>query len=126
MSQLDDYLQLLNAMPEADRQAAIADALDATKNDIWVPNPGPQTEAYFSQADVLLYGGEPGGGKVVCIQTLIPTPSGWSTMGELQVGDPVFDEAGLPCRVTFKSKTQFHDTWKVVFSDGSEIVAGGP
>jgi hypothetical protein len=29
----------------------------------WVPNPGPQTDAYFSKADVILYGGEPGGGK---------------------------------------------------------------
>lgn len=29
----------------------------------WTPNPGPQTEAYFSEADCLLYGGEPGGGK---------------------------------------------------------------
>lgn len=29
----------------------------------FVPNPGPQTEAYFCQADVLLFGGSPGGGK---------------------------------------------------------------
>lgn len=29
----------------------------------WVPNPGPQTDAYNSLADCLLYGGEPGGGK---------------------------------------------------------------
>jgi hypothetical protein len=29
----------------------------------WQPNPGPQTEAYYSLADCLLYGGEPGGGK---------------------------------------------------------------
>ncbi len=29
----------------------------------WIPSPGPQTDAYFSKADVLLYGGEPGGGK---------------------------------------------------------------
>ena len=29
----------------------------------WVPNPGPQTEAYYSPADVLLYGGQGGGGK---------------------------------------------------------------
>lgn len=29
----------------------------------WLPNPGPQTEAYYSKADCLLYGGEPGGGK---------------------------------------------------------------
>lgn len=30
---------------------------------IWRPNPGPQTEAYHCLADVLLYGGEGGGGK---------------------------------------------------------------
>lgn len=29
----------------------------------WIPSPGPQLEAYRSQADVMLYGGEPGGGK---------------------------------------------------------------
>jgi hypothetical protein len=29
----------------------------------WVPNPGPQTDAYFCPADVLLYGGQGGGGK---------------------------------------------------------------
>ena len=29
----------------------------------FVPNPGPQTEAYFCLADVLLFGGSPGGGK---------------------------------------------------------------
>lgn len=30
---------------------------------IWSPNPGPQTEAYYSEADILLFGGQPGGGK---------------------------------------------------------------
>src|SRR5262245_16347251 len=29
----------------------------------WLPNPGPQTDAYYSAADVLLYGGQGGGGK---------------------------------------------------------------
>jgi hypothetical protein len=29
----------------------------------WVPNPGPQTDAYLSKADLLLYGGAAGGGK---------------------------------------------------------------
>jgi hypothetical protein len=29
----------------------------------WLPNPGPQTEAYHSQADELFYGGQAGGGK---------------------------------------------------------------
>lgn len=34
-----------------------------SKGMAWIPSPGPQTDAYFSKADVLLYGGEPGGGK---------------------------------------------------------------
>jgi len=29
----------------------------------WVPNAGPQTQAYYSKADLLLYGGQAGGGK---------------------------------------------------------------
>jgi len=60
---IKEYIDLLEAMPEKDRQSTIAEAIEATKNDSWIPNPGPQTEAYFSLADVLLYGGEPGGGR---------------------------------------------------------------
>ena len=30
---------------------------------LFTPQPGPQTAGYFSEADVILYGGEPGGGK---------------------------------------------------------------
>ena len=29
----------------------------------WVPNPGPQTQAFLCEADELFYGGEAGGGK---------------------------------------------------------------
>lgn len=37
-------------------------ALD-TGNLIWIPQPGPQTDAFLSDADELYYGGEAGGGK---------------------------------------------------------------
>jgi hypothetical protein len=33
----------------------------------WQPNPGPQSDAYHSKADCLLYGGQPGGGKTALI-----------------------------------------------------------
>lgn len=33
------------------------------KSTIWEPQPGPQRDAYFSQADELFYGGAAGGGK---------------------------------------------------------------
>lgn len=56
---LDDYLTALGALSEKDKAAVV----QATKDSIWIPNPGPQTEAYFCAADVLLYGGQGGGGK---------------------------------------------------------------
>jgi hypothetical protein len=43
---------------------------DATADMAWVPNPGPQTRAYFSEADQLLYGGRAGGGKTDLILAL--------------------------------------------------------
>lgn len=33
-------------------------------------------------------------GKQLALDTAIPTPNGWSTMGELKVGDRLFDEKG--------------------------------
>ena len=62
-STLDDILAAFNALP-AEKQAATAkEAIAATSTLKWIPNPGPQTDAYFSKADVLLYGGQGGGGK---------------------------------------------------------------
>lgn len=63
MIALDDILARLNDMPEEVRDEAVREAVKATESMKWLPNPGPQTEAYMSQADVLLYGGQAGGGK---------------------------------------------------------------
>lgn len=60
---LDEMIANLKSLSEEDRQKVLSDALPASENLRWVPSPGPQTEAYFSDADILLYGGEPGGGK---------------------------------------------------------------
>lgn len=66
MSAIDELLESLKALSEPDRariEQAVAEAVEVREPLKWVPNPGPQTEAYFSEADELLYGGEPGGGK---------------------------------------------------------------
>ena len=42
-----------------------------------------------SRAKVALFGGSAGGGKATSIHEPVPTPSGWSTMGELQGGQKV-------------------------------------
>jgi hypothetical protein len=63
VSLLQEITAALGALPEAERAKVAEMAMAATAGLKWVPNPGPQTEAYMSKADCLLYGGEPGGGK---------------------------------------------------------------
>jgi hypothetical protein len=63
MTFLEEITASLGVMAPKERAEVEAAALQATAAMKWVPSPGPQTEAYFSDADCLLYGGEPGGGK---------------------------------------------------------------
>lgn len=65
-----------------------------------------------------------GSGKALALDTPIPAPSGWTTMGQLRPGDQVFDETGAPCTVTFATPVMYdHTCYEVVFSDGAKIVA---
>lgn len=61
--QLSDVLEALSDLPPEERQELEREALEATKGMRFVPLPGPQTDAYCSNADVLLYGGSAGSGK---------------------------------------------------------------
>jgi len=63
MNDVNTIIDMLLALPEKQRVEVMSLASDATKSQIWIPNPGPQTEAYFSDADELFYGGSAGGGK---------------------------------------------------------------
>jgi len=56
---LDELIERLSALPP-EKLAEYDKKLPRRK---FVPNPGPQTEAYLSKADILLYGGAAGGGK---------------------------------------------------------------
>jgi hypothetical protein len=61
--QLAEVLRAFESLPEQARKEVAADAMKATKEMRFVPLPGPQTDAYLSKADVLLYGGSAGSGK---------------------------------------------------------------
>lgn len=52
---------LLQSLSEQDR--AELDKILLAETRIWEPTPGPQTNAYKCDADILLYGGAAGGGK---------------------------------------------------------------
>jgi deoxycytidine triphosphate deaminase len=63
-------------------------------------------------------------GKALAIDTPIPTPRGWRPMGDLRVGEYVFDESGRPTMVVAVTGTMVNRPCaEVVFSDGQTIVA---
>ena len=63
-------------------------------------------------------------GKALALDTPIATPSGWTSMGELVVGDQVFDERGRPCTVTWLSPIWTdRPCFEVTTTDGERVIA---
>ena len=60
---LDALLNRFNNLSTKDQDDLTKTVIEETKDMRWIPSPGPQTDAYFCKADVLLYGGAGGGGK---------------------------------------------------------------
>jgi RecB family exonuclease len=61
--------------------------------------------------------------KGLALDTLLPTPTGWTTMGDVAVGDELLGADGSPTRVTVKSEIHSRPCYQVTFTDGSIIVA---
>ena len=63
MSLLEEVAAKIGAMTPEQRGMLAASFAPLKAKMRFMPLPGPQTEAYLSEADVLLYGGQAGGGK---------------------------------------------------------------
>lgn len=73
---------------------------------------------------LILVTGPTGSGKALRLDTKIPTPTGWTTMGELNIGDQVIDSQGNPTTVTGMSPiNETPELFKMKLSDGQEIFA---
>lgn len=63
-------------------------------------------------------------GKALDLNTPILTPNGWTTQGQLKLGDQVYDENGKICNVTFLHPIEYNrPCYKVIFDNGEEIIA---
>ena len=63
-------------------------------------------------------------GKALALDTPIPTPQGWKTMGGLEPGDEVLDHRGWPTAILAATEPiSGRPCREVVFSDGTTIVA---
>lgn len=84
-----------------------------------------QWKALTTDANFVLYGGSVGSGKELILNTPVYTTLGWSTIGDLKIGDKVFDREGNPCNVIAKSEVSYErQAYELVFEDGETIIAG--
>jgi len=88
----------------------------------------------FSDLDRLTNGLHPGQmivlaarpaiGKALALDTPLPTPTGWTTMGDVQVGDQLLSASGVPTTVVAATDVMVdRPCYLVTFDDGTTIVA---
>jgi DNA segregation ATPase FtsK/SpoIIIE-like protein len=85
---------------------------------------GRTVVANLAKMPHMLIAGATGAGKALALDTPIPTAVGWTTMGDVQPGDEVFDERGHRCTVVAATPVMHNrPCYEVEFSDGTVIVA---
>ncbi|CAN5407303.1 replicative DNA helicase [soil metagenome] len=73
---------------------------------------------------MIIVAARPGVGKALALNTPLPTPSGWTTMGDVAVGDQLLGPDGLPTLVVATTEIMLgRPCYEIEFSDGTVIVA---
>ncbi len=73
---------------------------------------------------MIIVAARPAMGKALALDTPLPTPSGWTTMGAVAVGELLLDAQGYPTRVVAATEVLVDRAcFELTFSDGSSIVA---
>jgi len=73
---------------------------------------------------MIVIAARPAVGKALALDTPLPTPVGWTTMGEVQVGDYLMGADGKPTRVVAATEVMHgRPCYEVLFDDGTAIVA---
>lgn len=96
---------------------------DGTRRVRTALHPGQRAALFSTARHTLMLAGAQGG-KALALDTPIPTPFGWRTMGDLEVGDLVLDERGQSTPITYVSPIYLGNTcYRLTFDDGTSVVA---
>ena len=85
----------------------------------------PKFDEIFSVKTGLLgvITGIPSHGKCLSVNELLPTPTGWVKMGDVNVGDELYDKDGKICKVTYATPIMYnHECYRMTFSDGTDVI----
>jgi replicative DNA helicase len=75
-------------------------------------------------SQMVVIAARPAMGKALALDTPLPTPVGWTTMAEVQVGDHLIGADGQPTRVVAATEVMHgRPCYEVEFDDGTVIVA---
>jgi replicative DNA helicase len=73
---------------------------------------------------MIVLAARPAIGKALALDTRLPTPFGWTTMGEVAIGDLLLGGDGRPTRVVAATDVMVdRPCYRVCFSDGTSVVA---
>jgi replicative DNA helicase len=121
----EDYVALEELLqPTMDEIDAIASRGGAS---VGVPTGFADLDAVTNglhPGQMVIIAARPGIGKALALDTPLPTPTGWTTMGEVAVGDQLLGADGRPTTVVAATDVMCgRPCYEVEFSDGSIIVA---
>ncbi len=75
---------------------------------------------------MIVIGARPGTGKALAVDSPLPTPGGWTTMGAVAVGDQLIGGDGRPTAVVAATEVMNgRPCYEIEFSDGEVITADG-
>ena len=78
----------------------------------------------FQNSNLVIVAARPAVGKALALDTPLPTPTGWTTMGDVAVGDQLIGGDGKPTTVVAATDVMLgRPCYEVEFSDGTVIVA---
>jgi replicative DNA helicase len=112
------------ALEEMERLAAVAKDPSLGMTEFSFGWPDLDRIVRPAPGSLVIVAGRPGMAKALALDTPLPTPVGWTTMGEVKAGDTLIDAQGMPTKVTWATEVmRDRPCYEVEFSDGSTIVA---
>ncbi len=121
----EDYLSLSEIMPGALEEIEAIGSRGGTLSG--VPTGFADLDSLTNglhAGQMVVIAARPAMGKALALDTPLPTPTGWTTMGDVQVGDKLLGAAGRPITVTAATEVMTgRPCYEVVFDDQTRIIA---